>query len=200
MPAWSAFQDAEFGLAGGFAGVTRPSTAVMLSHMRPFVTLLLAGLVSNAVAAGDPDLPVATASGPVEVSAVVERLRRGKSRDGQVSSEFVAAGRVPAGEELHYTIRVSNPGLKPVRDVQVTKRLPFGVRYVDGSAVGPSIKAEFSADGGTRFGPARDLRVAAAGQPDRPADPRDYTHVRWILQRPLAPGATALLRFRAHFE
>lgn len=172
----------------------------MLSRMRPLVTLLLAGLAMPAAAATDPDLPVATASGPVEVAAEVERLRHIKAGDGTVSAEFVAPGRVRAGEELHYTIRVRNPGPKPVRDVQVTKRLPFGVRYVDGSAVGPSIKAEFSADGGTRFGPARELRVAPTGQPERPAEPGDYTHVRWILQRPLAPGATALLRFRAHFE
>lgn len=193
-------QGPESGLLPGFAGVTQPGTAVMLSHMRLFVIPLLAGLALAAAASTDPDLPVATASGPVEVSAAVERLRRGKARDGTVSAEFVEPGRVRAGEELHYTIRVRNPGAKPVRDVQVTKRLPFGVRYVDGSAVGPSAKAEFSADGGTRFGPARELRVAAAGQPARPADPGDYTHVRWILQRPLAPGATALLRFRAHFE
>jgi uncharacterized repeat protein (TIGR01451 family) len=174
----------------------------MLSPMRPFPALLLAGLVcaGTAVGANDPDLPVATASGPVEVTADVERLHQARARDGTVAAEFVAAGRVRAGEELHYTLRVRNPGVAPVRDVQVTKRLPFGVRYVDGSAVGPAIKAEFSADGGNRFGPARDLRIAAPGQPERPAEPRDYTHVRWILQRPLAPGATALLRFRAHFE
>ena len=30
--------------------------------------------------------------------------------------------------------------------------------------------------------------------------PRDYTHVRWLLSRPLAAGATALLRFRATLE
>jgi uncharacterized repeat protein (TIGR01451 family) len=172
----------------------------MLSRMRPFAILLLAVLALPAAASTDPDLPVATASGPVQVAAVVERLRHTRGRDGTISGEFVAPGRVRAGEELHYTIRVHNPGAKPVRDVRVTKRLPFGVRYVEGSAVGPSVKAEFSADGGTHFGPARELRVAAAGQAERPADPGDYTHVRWVLQRPLAPGATALLRFRAHFE
>jgi uncharacterized repeat protein (TIGR01451 family) len=172
----------------------------MLSPMRLLSILLLAGLVGMTAAASDPDLPVATASGPVQVSAAVERLRLSKARDGTVSAGFVAAGRVRAGEELYYTIRVRNPGAEPLRDVVVTKRLPFGVRYVDGSAVGPSVKAEFSADGGSRFGAARDLRVATAGQPERAADPRDYTHIRWTLQRPLAPGATALLRFRAHFE
>jgi hypothetical protein len=27
----------------------------------------------------------------------------------------------------------------------------------------------------------------------------DYTHVRWVLKKPLGPASTALLRFRATF-
>jgi hypothetical protein len=32
------------------------------------------------------------------------------------------------------------------------------------------------------------------------ADPLQLSHLRWNLRRPLAPGATALLRFRATFR
>ena len=40
---------------------------------------------------------------------------------------------------------------------------------------------------------------SAAKRPARKILPSDYTHVRWILGKPLAPKATALLRFRATF-
>jgi len=38
------------------------------------------------------------------------------------------------------------------------------------------------------------------GQTPREATPEEYSHVRWILSRPVPPRATALLRFRAIFR
>ena len=99
---------------------------------------------------------------------------------------FVVARRLSAGDEVHYTIRVRNPGKEPVRDVQVTKRMPFGMQYLPGSAAGPASDIEFSADGGRSF----------HAWPES----ADYSHLRWKLRRPLPPGATALLRFRATFR
>ena len=98
---------------------------------------------------------------------------------------FTVARRLAAGDEVHYTIRVRNPGQQPVRDIQVTKRMPFGMQYLPGSAAGPASDIEFSTDGGRSF----QARPETA----------DYSHLRWNLRRPLAPGATALLRFRAKF-
>ena len=99
---------------------------------------------------------------------------------------FTVARRLAAGDEVHYTIRVRNPGKQPVRDVQVTKRMPFGMQYLPGSAAGPASDIEFSTDGGRSF----------QARPDSD----DYSHLRWNLRRPLPPGATALLRFRATFR
>jgi hypothetical protein len=84
-----------------------------------------------------------------------------------------------------------------VQGVMVTKRLPFGLTYIGGSAVGPAATVHFSVDSGESFAAASNLEVTVAGQPARRAVPADYTHVRWLLKRPLAAGATALLRFRA---
>jgi uncharacterized repeat protein (TIGR01451 family) len=99
---------------------------------------------------------------------------------------FAVARRLSAGDEVHYTIRVRNPGQQPVRDIQVTKRMPFGMQYLPGSAAGPASDIEFSTDGGRSF----HARPESA----------DYSHLRWNLRRPLPPGATALLRFRATFR
>jgi uncharacterized repeat protein (TIGR01451 family) len=129
---------------------------------------------------------VATGSGPVNTEIVVETLVAREGPGGAVEKRFVEAERLKAGEQVYYTIRVTNPGKEPVQDVVVTKRLPYGVDYVRGSAAGPSCGVEFSTDSGATFAAA-----AKSGE---------YTHVRWIFGRPLAPGATALLRFRAIFR
>lgn len=129
---------------------------------------------------------VAVGTGPLVTEIVVEKYEAEETADGMEQRRFVRATRLDAGDEVHYTIRVRNPGKEPVLDVVVTKRLPFGLAYLPGSAVGPACDIELSSDGGATFAPA--VRKGAS-----------YSHVRWLLRRPLAPGATALLRFRATF-
>jgi uncharacterized repeat protein (TIGR01451 family) len=141
--------------------------------------------------------PTAIGSGPLVTETVVELLERNDGAGQSPGLRFVAAERIGAGDEVYYTIRVSNPGRAPVREVFVTKRLPYGMLYARGSAVGPAAEVQFSVDGGETFAPASKLEVAPPGQVRRRAGPADYTHVRWRLTYPLAAGATALLRFRA---
>jgi hypothetical protein len=57
----------------------------------------------------------------------------------------------------------------------------------------------FSVDGGKTFGPADSLMIEVEGSTQR-AQASQYTHIRWQLRNPLAPGATALARFRATFR
>lgn len=127
-----------------------------------------------------------TGSGPLETEILVEGLVSEQRAEGSEEKRFVAARRLEAGEEIYYTIRVRNPGKVPVTDIVVTKRMPFGVAYVAGSAAGPACDVELSADNGATY--------SSGGKT------AEFTHVRWVFQRPLAPGATALLRFRATFR
>ena len=143
-----------------------------------------------------PGEAVAVGSGPLNTLITVETLSVGPD-PAAPEPRFVPADRIRAGDEVHYTIRVTNPGRVAVQGVMITKRLPFGLTYVGGSAVGPAATVHFSVDSGESFAAASALEVVVTGQPPRRALPRDYTHVRWLLKRPLAAGATALLRFRA---
>jgi uncharacterized repeat protein (TIGR01451 family) len=156
---------------------------------RPFLGLLLLGWAaaslaqeSEVTAAG---AAIATGSDLLETEIVIEKL---VPADPPVrpTARFVPAERLEAGDEVHYTIRVRNPGKHPVTDAQVTKRMPFGLHYLVGSATGPACDIEFSTDGGKTF----------AARPKE----GDYTHVRWTMRRPLPSQSTALLRFRATFR
>ena len=156
---------------------------------RPFFGMLLLGFSAVALAQ-EPELTaagaaVATGSDLLETEIVVEKLMPADP-PARPTARFVPAERLEAGDEVHYTIRVRNPGKNPVTDAQVTKRMPFGLHYLAGSATGPACDIEFSTDGGKTFS----------------AKPKngDYTHVRWTMRRPLPPQSTALLRFRATFR
>ena len=111
--------------------------------------------------------PVATGTGPLPTTTVVELLDVAADGEGRERRQFVPADRVRAGDEVYYTIRVQNPGRTPVGNVVVTKQLPFGMHYVRSSAVGPAAEIEFSVDGGESFGAAR----RPAGPRHRPAPP-----------------------------
>jgi uncharacterized repeat protein (TIGR01451 family) len=125
-------------------------------------------------------------TGPLEARIVAEKLEVRTGPDGREVRLFVEARRLAAGEEVYYTIRVRNPGKEPVGDVVVTKRMPQGVDYVRGSATGPACDVEFSSDEGASYRPEQKTGA--------------YTHLRWTCRKPLAPNATALLRFRAIFR
>jgi uncharacterized repeat protein (TIGR01451 family) len=139
---------------------------------------------------------VATGSGPLETAILAETLQVDEGPGGEETRRWAPADRLTAGEEVHYTVRVTNPGKEPVSDIVVTKRLPYGVHYLPGTATGPACEIQFSSDGGVTF--AKPER-GTSRKTQRKSPTIEYTHVRWVLGNPLDPGATALLRFRAKF-
>ena len=170
----------------------RPTTAVAATPRAgaALVAALALAAPGHVSAEDDPGTAAAvdaSGSGPLVASILVERLQVETGPDGKEIRRFVDARRIEVGEQIYYTIRVSNPGYTPVDDIVVTKRLPYGVEYVPGSAVGPDCRAELSADGGRHY-----VSRAVAGAA--------YTHLRWTCGQSLAPGATSLLRFRAIFR
>lgn len=151
-------------------------------------------------AAPSPDLVGEAGSTPeVEITMVAEVLRPDEGAPGRRASRFVPAEVLTQGEIVHYTVRIHNPTRAPVRDVVVVRRVPRNVTYLTGSASGPGATITFSVDGGRSFARPAALRVSEPSGVTRPATPADYTHIRWALRYPLAPGATALARFRAVF-
>jgi uncharacterized repeat protein (TIGR01451 family) len=164
-----------------------PSRAVSPATLAAILALLagVPGARAQAPELSATGAAVATGSDLLETTIAIERLVP-PSHPDRGPGRFVQADRLSAGDELHYTIRVRNPGAGAVTDVQVVKRMPDGVQYIVGSAVGPACDVEYSTDGGQTF----TVKPPAEG----------FTHLRWSLHRPLPPGATALLRFRATFR
>jgi len=135
----------------------------------------------------------------LEVVAIAER-RVVETKDNAPMIRYLPADRVRVGEQVHYTLRVRNAGGSSLDRAIVDRALPLNTRYVQASAAGPGADLSFSVDGGATFGLAQELTIPTYVGAPRRATADDYTHIRWRLRHPLAPGATALLRFRAEFR
>jgi uncharacterized repeat protein (TIGR01451 family) len=138
------------------------------------------------------------ASEAVELrTQLIAEVREPIAASGRQFHRMVPAKLLSQGEVVYYTVRITNPTPVFANNVVVSQMIPANTTYVDGSAVGPGADVEFSIDGGVTFARAADLKLDDTGTR---APPERYTHIRWRLQNPLAPGAVALARFRATFR
>ena len=118
---------------------------------------------------------------------------------GREVFRFVPARMLEQGQVVYYTLRITNQTTVPLRNVAVVQPVPANTTYLADSASGPGAAVSFSVDGGRSFAPAESLMIEVEGA-QQPAQPAKYTHIRWQLRNPLAPGASALARFRATFH
>lgn len=109
---------------------------------------------------------------------------------------LVPATTLSQGQVIYYTVRITNPTPVFANNVVVSQMIPANTIYLENSAVGPGADVEFSIDGAVTFARAADLKLEDGTR----APPERYTHIRWRLRNPLAPGAMALARFRATFR
>jgi uncharacterized repeat protein (TIGR01451 family) len=136
----------------------------------------------------------------IETTLVAQVRSESASSSGRTAARFAPALALREGQELFYTVRILNPSAEFAREVVVVQGIPKNTTYVPYSAAGPGAIVTFSADGGKSYAAEGQLHVTDAAGVSRQALPQDYTHIRWQLHNPLAPGAVALARFRAIFR
>jgi uncharacterized repeat protein (TIGR01451 family) len=146
--------------------------------------------------------PTGTTRG-VQVETLAERRVVVGGAEGS-TAHFVSADQLSIGDEIFYTLRVRNTTDAALEDVIVTKPIPRNTRYVPESAVGPGAVVSVSIDGGATFADPDDVGAdespIASNATTHGISSDSYTHIRWKLRHPLAPGAIALLRFRGVFK
>ena len=108
---------------------------------------------------------------------------------------MVPADKVVPGVEVTWTVTANNICKQPSDKVTINNAVPAHMTYVASSATGPGADVTFSLDGKT-FGHADQLTVTENGA-TRAARAAEYKHIRWVFKDSLAPGATAVARFRA---
>jgi len=162
--------------------------------------VVLAALLAGASALGEVTLET-------DVSKVESTLDAG----GGVKRELVPVEEVVPGEELRYTITVTNESEIPVgpNRIIITNPIPDGTLYVRGSAGGDAVLVEYSTDGET-FGPsepAGQAGPAGAGQDAAgleastdPAAGEAVRSLRWTYREELHPGDSADVFFHVRMR
>lgn len=141
----------------------------------------------------------AAAQGNLSIHTVVQKEEIYLDDDGESAKRLVDADVVVPGEKVFYTITFTNVSDESADNIVITNPISDDLVYVDGSGFGPGTDMQFSVDGGQSFAADGELTVSDDGV-SRPAEARDYTHVRWVLKNNLDAGAQATARFAAVLE
>jgi uncharacterized repeat protein (TIGR01451 family) len=132
----------------------------------------------------------------IKATAQVEVVVKGP--DGKEQTRLVPAGKVTPGSTVVYTLEAHNKSGKPAADVIVTDPIPAEVEFVDNTSNGARVS--FSVDGGKTWGAKESLKVKGTDGAMRTALPADFTHIRWEFEKPIAPGESRAVSFRAKVE
>ena len=120
---------------------------------------------------------------------------------GEAELKRVPAARVVPGDQVIYTIYYANAGKEPTDNVAITNPVPEHMSYLEGSASGADTVIIFSVDDGKTYDLPAKLTITGANGKKRPAKGSDYTHIRWTLQKSLAPEKKGgYVNFRARLE
>ena len=141
----------------------------------------------------------ALAQGHLDVQTTVQKQETFVNEAGEAEQRLVPADVVVPGERVIYTITFTNISDETAEKVVITNPIAEGLVYVDGSAFGPGTDITFSVDDGENYAAAGDLTVTENGE-SRPAEAKDFTHIRWVMRSELAAGAQGTARFAAILE
>jgi uncharacterized repeat protein (TIGR01451 family) len=107
---------------------------------------------------------------------------------------------LPPGEIVIYTNMFTNKGEKPAEKVVVNNPVPDNTEYLGGSATESGFDVVFSVDKGKSYGKPKELTVPDGKGGKRPAEPKEYTNIRWTMLAPLKSGATGVVEFRVRVK
>ena len=156
------------------------------------ILLLLLPLLAGALLAGQTQ-----AQGQIQLRNVIEMEVESVNGAGQKETYRIPVETAEPGTRLIYSIHYKNAGSEQAVNAVITTPLPPKVIYQEGSAQGAGTSITFSIDGGRTYHPPAQLLIKDASGRQFPAQPSDYSHIRWKFETPLAPGATGTVSYRA---
>jgi hypothetical protein len=133
----------------------------------------------------------------IKVTSIAQVETEVVGKDGKKSLKRIPVEKAVPGTEVIYTNTFKNLIKKSVGDIVINNPIPNASEYKADSAFGKDCDILFSVDGGKTFGHAEELTVKAADGKTRAALPKEYTNIRWIYKKQLAPGKSGEVGFRA---
>jgi len=135
----------------------------------------------------------------LDLKTTVQKEVRTK-KNGKWVMERMPVEETMKGDILVFTINYINQGKTDIVDVGIVNPIPQGVVYIPESAEGQNAEITCSIDNaGSWHKPPIMTRVK---KPDgkeeiRPVPADQYTHIRWVIKKPILPGLTGRVSFKA---
>ena len=155
-------------------------------------SVLIIGIVAILAAAA-----TAWAQDHIKLTSVAEMEKAVFNQEGKKEIQRVPATKVVPGSEVIFTSHYENISNETVEKAKITNPVPEHMLYQEGSAQGSGTRITFSVDNGKSYNIPAKLYVFDAAGRQFPAMPKDYTHIRWVFEKPLPPGAKGVVSFRA---
>ncbi len=175
-----------------------------MGRNRKLNAIYAAALIATAIITGSSSRAVYAQSAPANANSVVlsseakiERVEiaaNGKERTILKNPNDVI---VVPGDRVVFTLNYINKGIVAASGFRATNPMPGPVQFISAA----EDWAEVSVDGGTVWGKLSALKVKAksadgAGEVIRPAAAEDVTHVRWVFNTAINPGAQGSVSYR----
>jgi uncharacterized repeat protein (TIGR01451 family) len=154
--------------------------------------LLLLPLLAAGLLAGQ-----AQAQGQIQLRNAIEMEVESVNAAGQKETYRIPVDTAEPGAHLIYSIHYKNAGPEQAVNAVITTALPANIQYQEGSARGADTSITFSIDGGRTYHLPAQLLIKDASGRQFPAQPGDYSHIRWRFETPLPPGAAGTVSYRA---
>ena len=139
------------------------------------------------------------AASPVTLSSDVKIERTVADAAGKETTKLFTPKDVAVvpGDNILFTLLVSNTGAEPAAGFRATNPMPAAVRFVSVAEAW----ADVSVDGGASWGKLADLKVKTkdaegTAEVERAAAAEDVTHVRWIFPDAIAAGSKRTVSYR----
>jgi len=171
---------------------------IMATYIGVRKSLILLCFLTGIVFFGSADAQ-AQQETKLDLKTTVEKELKVK-KQGKTVLEKVPAENSSPGDQLVYTITYTNAGKGAVVDATIVNPIPRGVTVDPMGIEGTDANVTCSIDSGRSFhAPPVMVKIK---KPDgslesKPAPPESYTHIRWIIKKPLAPGQTGQVNFKA---
>ncbi len=130
----------------------------------------------------------------VKLSTEMYKVVEVKQDNGTSKIEWVKPDSITPSDKVGYRIIVENKGDKSADDIVLNNPVPANTIYVDGSARGANSSIVFSVDGGKTFAKPEQLFIQKDGK-KLLATAKDYSNVRWILNKSIKAGAKASVQY-----
>jgi len=156
---------------------------------------LASGFGSAQAAAQEEQAPQA-----LVISATI--LSGGQGRPQPIDAPDRDPNTVAPGDVVEYRLVFTNITGRPVNNIQFTDPLPEGMYYLQGTAGADreDVDVEFSLDGGTSYSELPMIEVVVDGRIEqRPANPEDYTDIRWAVHGEVEPDARVAAAFQVRY-